>query len=159
MKKKNTTILLLIIVVLLWGFIGFKFYKGIIASHQNSTLSKKAILTEQIDTIEENFVLHTYSRDPFLSILKDTISSPITDPPVVKETKKIIKKPFIPPAYCGIIKNEREKIAVLFLNKRTFFVKERESLNDFKIKRISDSNIQITNQGDLILIPFKRRIR
>jgi len=148
MKKKQQNILLLCAVIFVWGWICVKIYNGLSGSDESSRDFSR-IANNKTDTLQSNYEIHTYARDPFLSILKDT--AVVQDIDTVKKSKlaSAPPKPLVLPTYYGYIITGKSKVAILkFDNKKTIFLKEKEKYNYFHLAFISADSVIMTSGNE-----------
>ena len=149
MKNNGIKIVLFIAVILIWGLLIYKIYYTVYGSHK---INNAVIIPnpEKPLIIIDTYSVHTYKRDPFLSILTDTISQQPTVE--IKPFKIFVKKSTTLPLYCGVIRNGKKKTAILKMNKKIFFLHEGDTLQSMKIKTIMNDSIVVMNGEDKISI-------
>ncbi|HVX00038.1 MAG TPA: hypothetical protein VHA52_06365 [Candidatus Babeliaceae bacterium] len=159
MKNKGITTILLIAVACIWGMLIFKIYHAI-SNNTHSPFHVAEHPAIKNDTVK-SYQLHSYTRDPFLSILKDTITLPpspiVPSTPQHKET--IEKRPLILPLYCGLIRTNEVKTAILRMDKKTYFIHEGETFQSIKIKSIDVDSVMASSDGLKVVLPLYRRKR
>jgi len=148
MKKKQQNILLLSAVIFVWGWICVKIYNNL-SGNDDSHRNIDTIVTGKNDTLQSDYEIHTYNRDPFLSILTDTVTVQEID--TAKKQKLILSppKPVSLPTYYGYIVTGKSRTAILkFDNKKTIFLKEKEKYNDFRLVFISSDSVILLSGND-----------
>lgn len=148
MKSKATTIFLLICVLFIWSWVIYKFYNGV-KNDSNSYIIKN-IPINTVETIAElSFSLHNYARDPFLSILKDTITHIEEETSLEVKKNKTIEKPKIDlPIYCGIMQNnDNKKMAIVKHNGKYHFVSEQEKLAEYSVLKITTEQLIVIDDN------------
>lgn len=146
MKNKSLTIALLSVVIFIWGWILYKFYKDMNNSDNRPAIQKLTTNLKNESVTVIDYTIHTYERDPFLSVFEDTITNP--EPEIKHES--VIKKPLTLPEFNGVIINHTQSIAILKAGNKFFFLKEGESINGMKIKSIQKDSIIIIANAERI---------
>ncbi len=132
----------------IWGTIIIKLYFGLHAEAIQMPNVKQQNLVKA-HGILESYTLHEYPRDPFLSVLTDTAA--IQEVNIPKE--KPVSKPTALPQYCGLIQGSKEKIAILKMNKKYFFLKNGEGNEYLKVLAIDEKQIVIKINAEKITVP------
>ncbi|RYD54582.1 MAG: hypothetical protein EOP56_18835 [Sphingobacteriales bacterium] len=154
-KNKNITAFLLVTVVAVWGLLAFRIYKTFAGTDNYIPIAHKT-LKAVLPKEEGSFELHEYTRDPFLSILTDTVTENIVEAPATIQYPTQRPKPVNLPQYCGIVGNQADKdrIAILRTDKKHLFVKEGEKYDSMKIVSIKEDRLVLDNKGEKITLPL-----
>lgn len=153
MQNKKVTILLLLAVLVIWGMLFLKIYKTIYGSVKPQfNVSKKETKRQEQ---RKEYMLKMVARDPFLSILTDTISEPVSIP-VIKPKPPEIREIDMPIFY-GIIKSNKKNMAILKKDKKVFFAYEGDMIKSMKIKKITTDSIVASANGNVIVIHLNHK--
>lgn len=141
--------MLVVLVTLIWGLVIYRVYNSARPHKQlaNDAKTKGQAIADTFD-----FVLHSYTRDPFLSILTDTVTEPEPVAPKPVEQHVPDKRPYMAPRYCGQLITNNQKTAILKRNNKFFFVMEGQSFEDVKIRSITADSLVITDGAEKIVI-------
>jgi len=146
MQKKTVTTILLVAVLIIWGLLVYKVYNSLNSDH----ISERPLTIINIKKhigCEDSYMLGEYSRDPFLSILIDTVTEREPAPVNTPLTKVVEKKPTQLPLYYGFIQGCNKKTALFKLNNKTFFVGEGDTFLSLKVKKISADSTLVFSDG------------
>jgi len=147
-KNKLITAALFISVTFIWGSIIVKIYKSLAASNTIKLTSNISNKKKQKETLLSSYMLHTYIRDPFLSIIDDTATEIVPDTPVRNfVSKPRVSAPLLLPEYCGIITFGKTKTAIIKWNNRYEHVQEGIVIDSIKIKSVNDEKIIVQVKG------------
>lgn len=147
------TYFLMTIVLLVWGLLFYKIFfsvsRGKIVT--NSTVPASGGSTEnKLDT----YVIHSYSRDPFLSILTDTET---VDEITIEPVKKIPKVlPKVLPEYFGIIFNGTKNCGIFRSDKQYYFVSPGDTFTKFRLKKIWIDSVVLAYDGNDITLHLRK---
>lgn len=145
MSKKRLTIILLIIVVVVWTTIGYKLFhalKGYEQPYSAATITKKR---EPVFDYA-NYKIANYEKDPFLSIITDTVTQ--IEEPVRFVTPKPVPRNM--PEYNGLIVNAKfkRKTAIIHWQGQFNMMYENEFVNGVRLVRANDSIATIILDGE-----------
>jgi hypothetical protein len=149
MKNKGITILLLFAVFLIWGAFFYKVFR----SNENSitTYKTRSFKPDFKDAYLDTYKIHVYYRDPFLSILTDTVTEPIE---IIKVSKPVEKKNIVLPLFFGLIKNGKTITAIFKVKKRMIFLHEGDCFQHIKIKKVTPDSVVCVVEGQNVAIPL-----
>lgn len=156
MKSKGVTVGLLIAVVGIWGFLFLKIFNdfnGTKAIPHKSLSERPKDNQDKVDT----YKIHAYSRDPFLSILEDTVT--IVAPIVEHHPKPAPIKNVVLPQYFGMIKSDKTLTAIVKFEKKTFFVNEGSNIRSFKVAKITPDSIICIENGKPHFVRLFNRLK
>lgn len=154
-KKKIQTGILLAGVLLVWGIVAIKFCKDF-WNTGGMTAPLPAQRNINRDTVENRYVLHTYDRDPFLSVFTDTASMATEDTPVAVRTMVLPRPVVVLPEYCGTVGNKEERIAIVRLQEQFHFVKRMERIGYLQVTAIADDTLTLSAAGVRYRIGLKQ---
>ena len=154
MKRQSLTLILLLAVTSIWGVLIYKIYHTLHNDKRN-TLAAPFSAPANTSKIPGEFILHEYPRDPFLSILADTVTScPVVNVTVIK---KVVDKKITLPLYFGLIQNRDKRTAILKMEQKIFFVHEGEIFRSIRISRIVPDSVIAFYEGKKYTLLLKRK--
>lgn len=154
MKSKATNIALVIALICIWGTVIYKFIGG--SSNEDAYYlpqSNSSAFVEQIQLVQENFVVDGNYRDPFLGRTYHA-------PRAKSTTKKKSPKPVIPQiikpppdwsflVYRGDFINEKKQhVGIITIRNKDVLAKEGEEKEGVKILKILKDSIQVNYQNE-----------
>lgn len=146
-KKINS--ILATIAIAIWIIIGYKIYS---ATNTNTTVIKK-IKNNKTPEKEFNYTIHTYTTDPFLSILSDTAKKIAAPTEVLIVQKAVVNKVVQTlPVYCGLISNKTQQTAILRFEKKYYMLKKGDELNNMIVVSIKDNDISLKTPSGIVKI-------
>ncbi|MBN9485501.1 MAG: hypothetical protein BGO70_02750 [Bacteroidetes bacterium 43-93] len=154
-KNRVITFGLIITVLSIWGYIAHK----VIADTKGSNFQIKNNVPVTRKFVGNSGVLDTYSiwyysRDPFLSIIKDTAS-------VVEKLEQVnvVKPPVLinMPEYFGLITSNRQNTAFVRYKGKYIFLKERDAYDDIRLMSMCDSQVVFSISGNRITVPISTK--
>lgn len=145
MTKQQKTYVLLIAVAIVWGLIGYRFYKN-----SNPTIETAPITQQQQTYIPtefkkgESYTVKADYRDPFLGKF-------YSEKKKKKKTNTTLKKettiPFPTIIYNGIVEGGTSKSYTLTINGKQQLFKLGESINDIKLLKANSEQIIVRFNG------------
>jgi hypothetical protein len=148
MQNKRVTILLLTAVVVIWGILFYKIYMTVYSSGNAPLYAPSQKFKRQEP--RKRYELKLLARDPFLSILTDTITEPIPIPVFKPKPPEINEIDM--PIFCGIIKSNKKNMAILKKDKKVFFAYEGDMIKSIKIKKITTDSMVTMVNGNVSII-------
>ncbi len=158
MKKKNVTYLLLVLVAGIWGYLFYKFFSDLNpekAVEVNTNPIQFAKIEETKDTV---YVLMANYKDPFLGTAfsnssLSTIKRKLTVPKISKlnipiiTTVSAIVWPDV--KYLGLISHQAnaKHMGIININNKEYTVTEGMIIEEFKILKLTKSNITLVYKG------------
>jgi len=96
-KNKKATISLLVTTLAIWGWIIYKIHHDVGGNHYKPHRVADIDLKKNLDMHIDHYLIHEYTRDPFLGILTDTITKPKEE--IIIKKPPVEHKPLILPRY------------------------------------------------------------
>lgn len=147
---------LLVAVVAIWGTLTYKVYNHFAGKNYNpiypvvNHINKSKLISPKI------YIIHSYSRDPFLSILTDT-AQPVASLTAWPKIAVISKKPTVLPEYMGFFEDGKKKTAIIKYERKTTFIHEGDKWQKLSIVRITTDSLIVTDEGKRQAIKMKKR--
>jgi hypothetical protein len=158
MENKYIKYLLIIGVVLIWGIIVVRIING--AEQQNKQIVViPAVQTINYEKRKDSFSLLANYPDPFIpetdSLNEDSLYKTNFTKNSATRIDSIFRKPdysFI--KYVGIIANKEKKLKIAIINFRgnDMLMKEKDKIEDFRLKKIDNEKLTFIHKGILISI-------
>ncbi|SFW21481.1 hypothetical protein SAMN02927921_00609 [Sinomicrobium oceani] len=113
MKNKRNTYILLLAVLAIWGLIGYKILQTINPA-QETTEQAAAKVSFHPEKVKKQlrFDITVHERDPFLGTLYKPVKKAVTQP---VPQKKAVPEIEIPVSYYGMVKDDRSREKIYFV--------------------------------------------
>lgn len=154
MKSKATNIALIVALIGIWGTVIYKFIGG--SSNEDTYYlpqTNHSTIVEQIQLVQENFVVNGNYRDPFLGRAYHAPKAKTTAK--TKASKPVVPKIVKPPTdwsflvYRGDFLNEKKQhVGILTIRNKDFLAKEGEEKDGVQIIKIRKDSIQVNYQNE-----------
>ncbi len=156
MKNRIVVVILLIAVVVIWGTLTYKIYNHFAGNDSKPAYTAVRPVYKSKLPKKDIHIIHSYSRDPFLSILADTAQPviPAADPP---KLITIPKKPVILPEYMGFFEDGKKKTAIIKNERKTTFVHEGDKWQNITIVHITFDSLIVAHDGKKQTIKLKKK--
>lgn len=157
MKNKKNIYILLPIVLMVWGAVLFQLFSftnsdEIVEVNNPEFKIKPLKLNER-----QSFTIDVNYRDPFLGKMYSENTTPKAKPSGVKTTKVVKpKETLVWPVilYKGLISDNKEKnkVFVLIIDKKNYFMKIGDTENEIFLKSGDKESVYVKYKGELNLI-------
>jgi len=166
-SKKAKTYLLIVIIILSWGYVGYKIYTALQGDDEQE-LSLERTEIKKIDETnkEDSIILLLNYPDPFLkggNFGKENKNNSTGHEPSPKSERPVpAMKPKPEPSapvsmdikYVGLVKNNDNgtSTAMISINGKSSFVKEKEVIDGFSILEITKNSIKLKKGKETLTI-------